>query len=59
MVAEGKISFHTCLSKAVLLNSQILRLTRLAVDTNSSFTEMFDHWLLCECLAAIGGRTVM
>lgn len=62
MIANGKISYRTCFNVARLPASYIARLHQTAFSADQeprSFERAFDHWLLVECLAAIGGLTMM
>jgi len=65
MLAEGKVSFRTCLRSAHLPGTHILRLAHSSYPSLSAggepqtFVQAFDHWLLCEILAAIGGHSML
>lgn len=65
MIAAGKVSFRTCLRAAYLPGSYILELAQAVYPSLSAsgeprtFTEAFEHWLLCEILAAIGGHSML
>jgi len=65
MLAEGKVSFHTCLRAARLPGSYILGLAQLSYPSTAaagephSFTQAFEHWFLCEILTAIGGHSML
>jgi hypothetical protein len=65
MLAEGKVSFRTCARSARLPGSHILQLAQASYPAvcesgePRSFTDAFDHWFLCEILAAIGGHSML
>ena len=65
MLAAGKISFRTCPRSVHLPGSYILGLAQASYPALSvsgeprTFAEAFDHWFLCEILAAIGGHSML
>ena len=65
MLGAGKFSFRTCLKSARLPGSYILGLAHAPYPSLSasgkpqSFSEAFNHWFLCEILAAIGGHSML
>ena len=65
MLANGKISFRTCMSHVRLPSSYIIALTSSAYPSipnsggPSTFREAFDFWLLTEILSAIGGHSML
>jgi hypothetical protein len=65
MLAAGKISFRTCSRTVRLPGSYILELAQASYPVLSvsggprTFTEAFDHWFLCEILAALGGHSML
>jgi hypothetical protein len=60
MSTVSKISFCTCLRSVYLPGSYIMGLAQAPYPTVSAsgepqtFTTAFNHWFLCEILAAIG-----
>ncbi|KAF8222466.1 hypothetical protein L208DRAFT_1322580, partial [Tricholoma matsutake] len=62
MIAEGTISFKTCLREARVPISYLMRLHNLDSSPNReahTFQEAVDHWLLCECLGAVGSHSIL
>jgi hypothetical protein len=68
MLANGKISFRTCMSYVRLPASYIITLTNRAYSSTtsnsesagpSSFREAFNFWFLTEILSAIGGHNML
>jgi hypothetical protein len=62
MLANGKVCFRTCFKEARLPLSWLTKLARLPYAENtepSSFSSAVDHWLLCECLNAIGSHSIL
>ena len=65
MLANGKISFRTCMSYVGLPASYITALTHRAYPSTpnsggpSTFKEAFNFWFLTEILSAIGGHNML
>lgn len=65
MLANGKISFRTCMSYVRLPASYIIALTNRAYPSTSNFggpltfKEAFNFWFLTEILSAIGGHNML
>ena len=62
MIAEGTISFKTCLWKARIPIFYLMHLCNLDSSPNReacTFQEAVDHWLLCECLGAVGSHSIL
>jgi hypothetical protein len=64
MLANGKISFRTCMSHVRLPGSYIVALTSRTYPTPmaggpSTFREAFNFWFLTEILSAIGGHSML
>lgn len=65
MIANGKISFRTCMSHVRLPASYIIALTNRTYSSisnsagPSSFREAFNFWFLTEILSAIGGHSML
>ena len=62
MLASGKICFRTCLKEARLPLSWLVKLAghQYSGDAEpSSFHAAVHHWLLCECLNAIGSHSIL
>lgn len=61
MLADGKVCFRTCLSKAIIPASYILRLSEAQYpsDLFECFQDAFDHWMLCEILNGIASHTII
>lgn len=62
MLANGKICFKTCLKEARVPLSWLVKLAGIPYSTNmepSSFSAAVHHWLLCECLNAIGSHSIL
>jgi hypothetical protein len=62
MLENGKVCFRTCFKEARLPLSWVVKLARLSYAGNSepsSFSTAIDHWLLCECLNAIGSHSIL
>ena len=61
MAERGKIGFRTCYRTAYIPIEYLVSLMRADYTQNSepyTWEDAVDHWLLCECLGAIGGHTV-
>ncbi|KAF8230858.1 hypothetical protein L208DRAFT_1473398, partial [Tricholoma matsutake] len=62
MLENGKICFRTCLKEARLPLSWLVKLAchRYSGDVEpSSFHAAVHHWLLCECINAIGSHSIL
>lgn len=64
MLQSGKICFRTCFRQAYIPLSYLVTLADTQYHTDSdhaprTFQQAVDHWLLCECLSAIGGHSVL
>jgi hypothetical protein len=62
MIAEGMISFKTCLQEARVPISYLTCLHNLDSSPNReacTFQEAVDHWLLCKCLGAVGSHLIL
>lgn len=65
MLANGKISFRTCMSHVRLPASYIITLTSRTYPSISNsggpptFREAFNFWFLTEILSAIGGHSML
>jgi hypothetical protein len=67
MLANGKISFRTCMSHVRLPASYIIALINSTYPSNtllssggpSTFREAFNFWFLTEILSAIGGHNML
>jgi hypothetical protein len=62
MIAEGTICFKTCLREARIPISYLKCLLNLDSSPNQeahSFQEAIDHWLLCQCLGALGSHSTL
>lgn len=62
MLANGKICFRTCFKEARLPLSWLIRLAHFPYAEDAeppSFLAAVEHWLLCECLNAIGSHSIL
>lgn len=62
MMQEGKISFRTCFGEARVPASYLVRLGEKEYQAESepaSLKAALHHWLLVECINAIGGHSMM
>lgn len=62
MIAQGKISFRTCIKDARLPASHLIRLAQVTYVPSKephSFMDAVNHWLLVETLTAIGSHSMV
>lgn len=62
MLRSGKICFRTCFRQAYIPLSYLVTLVNTEYNAESEpqgLQEAVDHWLMCECLSAIGGHSVL
>ena len=63
LASQGKIAFRTCFQRAFLPLSYVLTLASVAYPAAGgepkSFRDAVDHWLLIECLSAIGSHSMI
>lgn len=61
MAAQGKIAFQTCFRQARIPIVYLIKLAEQDYPTEmgiTSFYDAVDHWLLVECLGAIGSYSM-
>ena len=68
MIANGKILFRTCFSQIIVLRSWLEQLYQqsreldgptASLSASYNFKKKFNHWLLFECLSAIGEHSIL
>ena len=62
MISEGKISFRTCTQEARIPTSYLIKLASREYsmsDEPGNLSQSIHHWMLTECLSAIGAHSML